>query len=414
MKSALLIIVAIFLVASMMAGGFGSLIKEEEQSSIPGQSNPIKLVANGLNGALNNLQIQKLTVGSSNPAPSNSSSPNQGGSPSPGTNTSSPSPQPSASVPALVSPSPAASVNHFSTPPVIPYCTSNPDYSTCPGNCPAGGSRTCVLRGPGNCTPVSQPVSCQYSPPPTSCNPSLYNQCPVLTAGCTCTATRVNCGGGRCVSAIPGPCNGHFDQLCSLCAGSTSGYYCLAKPVVYLYPKSKITIDVSVETTGEIVVSDPLYPLGGWKNVIAHPDGTLYYQGRNYRELFYETNVQDFDKPQNGLIIPTSELDKKLKEYITKLGLTRLDEQTEFLEFWIPKLKKLNAPYILFSILDNGAKDKADKVNISPQPETFIEFIAYFKPLEAPIDVESLKLPLEPTKRIGFTAVEWGGVIDDK
>jgi len=54
-----------------------------------------------------------------------------------------------------------------------------------------------------------------------------------------------------------------------------------------------------------------------------------------------------------------------------------------------------------------------DKVIITPEPDTFIFFLAYFKPLSQPIQVKPLMLPLEPPKRVGFTAVEWGGTIDN-
>jgi hypothetical protein len=50
-------------------------------------------------------------------------------------------------------------------------------------------------------------------------------------------------------------------------------------------------------------------------------------------------------------------------------------------------------------------------VNISPKPDTFIEILVYFKPLKQQIPLAPLILPVTP-KRIGFTAVEWGGTID--
>lgn len=41
--------------------------------------------------------------------------------------------------------------------------------------------------------------------------------------------------------------------------------YCMGKPVIYLYPLVKTLVDVLIHTSGEIIVSDPLYPEGGWK-----------------------------------------------------------------------------------------------------------------------------------------------------
>src|SRR6185437_7133331 len=59
-----------------------------------------------------------------------------------------------------------------------------------------------------------------------------------------------------------------------------SGRYCVAKPVIYLYPTVPTSVNVSVLTSGKVVVSDPHYPIGGWKDVFAKPDGTLEYQNQ--------------------------------------------------------------------------------------------------------------------------------------
>ena len=208
------------------------------------------------------------------------------------------------------------------------------------------------------------------------------------------------------------PMTSTFDSWCqipSLTSG-LDGFFCLGKPVVYLYPEKPILVDVSVETPGKIVVSDPLYPAGGWKNVLAHPDGTLIYENRTYKELFYESEVDEFLKPANGVIIAVSQLEPKLKELIFRLGLNDGESQ-EFLDFWVPRLEKLNSNYILFSLIEKSAKEKIDHVNISPEPDTRIEFIGYFKPLSTPVEITPLTLPARP-ERVGFTAVEWGATID--
>ncbi|TSC66368.1 MAG: Ubiquitin family protein, partial [Microgenomates group bacterium Gr01-1014_80] len=144
--------------------------------------------------------------------------------------------------------------------------------------------------------------------------------------------------------------------------------------------------------------------------VEAYPDGTLIYQNRFYKELFYETDVNKINPPKNGLVLDINNLDRQLPEIITELGLSET-EGNEFLDFWLPGLKNLDSPYLLFSVLDQAEKDRTDKIEISPEPDTFISFIAYFKPLNAPISIPPLLIPERP-KRVGFTAVEWGGVID--
>lgn len=187
---------------------------------------------------------------------------------------------------------------------------------------------------------------------------------------------------------------------------------CVAKPIIYLYPIAQTMVDVKITIPGKVIISDPLYPDDGWKNVLASPNGTLLYKNNKYHELFYESDVDKVNAPDDGIVIAKSDLKDKLTEATTKLGLNKF-EQKEFLEYWIPELNKLNSPYILFSVIDPMEKERIDHVDISPIPDTFIGFLAYFKPQDSPeTDLMPLVLPENPPNRTGFTAVEWGGTID--
>lgn len=235
-----------------------------------------------------------------------------------------------------------------------------------------------------------------------------------IDPSCPCVgAYKTVCKDGHSVSQIgPAgqvlpPSNG--DQYCRD-FGITDGTYCEAKPVIYLYPTERLLVDVQIQTIGKIVVSDPFYPEEGWQRVEAYPSGQLYYQGKPYTELFYETLVDDLMLPQNGIIIKTEYLQPQLENILTQLGLNA-KERDAFLSWWLPHLKAVNTPYMLFSILDAAEKGRTDTVFITPKPDTFIGFIAYFKPLSKPYFVTPLILPSTP-KRVGFTAVEWGGVLD--
>jgi len=190
----------------------------------------------------------------------------------------------------------------------------------------------------------------------------------------------------------------------------TNGRYCLEKPVIYLYPTQPTSVDVAVISTGQVTVSDPLYPDGGWKHVLADPNGTLTYQDKQYSELFYETSVTTFAKPTSGIVIPTGQLNNKLNNILDQLGLVGREKE-EFIDFWVPQLQTLNSPYIYFSLLDSKEKAKVDTVNIMPKPDTQIAFIAYFKPVATDTNNSVLKLPTKPERK-GFVSVEWGGVLD--
>lgn len=188
---------------------------------------------------------------------------------------------------------------------------------------------------------------------------------------------------------------------------------CVAKPVIYLYPLVTTLVDVRVKVPGKIIVSDPLYPDNGWTNVLAYPNGSLVYKNQSYSELFFESDVDKVNAPDNGMVIAKKDLLEKLTDVTRRLGLRGI-EQAEFLEYWLPELNKLDAPFILFSVIDPVEKERIDHVEITPKPDTFIAFIAYFKPLNSiPTDLKPLELPANPPKRIGFTAVEWGGTIAD-
>lgn len=190
------------------------------------------------------------------------------------------------------------------------------------------------------------------------------------------------------------------------------GLECIGKPVIYLYPTKTTLVDVSLSIPGIVTVSNPLYPEGGWKNVEAHPDGSLKYNGSTYKELYYETALTTKSpQPTQGIFIPKDTLEEQLTTITTQLGLLPIERQ-EFLDYWIPRLTALNTPYVFFSILDPQEKERVDHVAISPKPDTMIAFIAYFKGVQTPFAIQPLQLPLTPPERKGYTAVEWGGTIE--
>lgn len=239
---------------------------------------------------------------------------------------------------------------------------------------------------------------------------------------CTCSHTVIICENYKCKGIDYERSNPEKNPLgcdsadsfglCDLGFAEGDGSYCVAKPIIYLYPEFPTAIDVAVKSTGHVVISDPLYPENGWKGVLAYPNGNLSYQGKQYRELFYETDVDDFQKPKNGINISRKNIDKELSAILTKLGLNEF-ERKEFTDFWVPILENQEKPYIQFSLITGKAKEEIDKVIIDPKPDTFIEILAYFKPLDKPFEGPKLEISSTPS-RIGFTAVEWGGVLDNK
>ncbi len=264
-------------------------------------------------------------------------------------------------------------------------------------------------------TPTPQPTPI----PQSGC---FADSCQPIGEECKCPDLHITCKDGKCLKVDitkSGPlyqsytcANVDAEQWCTgVCGKTIEGDFCLGKPVIYLYPQKPTVVDVTIRTEGNIVVSDPLYPTGGWKNVLANPDGTLTYQKKQYRELFYESNTQTLTRPETGVVMEKQNLKSQLLAFITHLGLSRADEQQEFLDWWIPRLQNIKTDKLFISILEKDEKDRVDNVDISPKPDTFIQFIVYFAPLADGETVTPLILPPTP-KRIGFTAIEWGGVID--
>ncbi len=190
---------------------------------------------------------------------------------------------------------------------------------------------------------------------------------------------------------------------------------CNSKPVIYFYSPKTLSVDVKLDIPGFVTESIPHYPANGWQNVTVHPqgtiDGTLSYQNKSYKELYYEDETSKATPPQEGFVIKTSDLKPSLREYTAKLGLNA-SEQAEFLNYWVPRLTDLHVPYIFFTVFDEAQKEKVDHVIVNPAPDTSIAFLAYFKPLNTPIQVAPLQFPVVP-KRDGFTMVEWGGTIEN-
>lgn len=261
---------------------------------------------------------------------------------------------------------------------------------------PGGSNPECGIANPelrlgknpeGKCCVMDGPVNSA-----TDCCPGVPTCKEILDAGGSLTKEGVN-------------------YSCSM-QPTQAALWCDAKPVIYLYPEVKTIVDVSLKVPGTIPVSIPFYPAdGGWKNIEAYPGGKFIYQGKTYNELFYEANITPIAPPDNGIIVKRENINDSLKQITAKLGLNTT-EQHEFLNYWMPRLNDLNSRYVHISVFSPDQKDIIDHVDITPKPDTFIQFIMYYKPLQKTLNLKPLQLPNTPPKRVGFTAVEWGGIID--
>lgn len=280
-----------------------------------------------------------------------------------------------------------------------PFCT--PKYQDIPranvGKCICNEIILCVYKTPKQiCTPTGVNDKSGGCTPIQMCRPGQPYCDMAQFRGCAIEDREIS----------QAQCNADFEAgLCEM--------QCLAKPVIYLYPTEPLFVDVKLEIPGRVTVSDPLYPDDGWKNVYAYPNplGAIKYQGRDYPYLYYETDVVKPEIPTQGFVVKTELLEPKLRDMLTKIGLIE-HEQNDFIEYWLPELQAEKKPYMFITTLPHEEKEKVDKVIMSVEPDTRIEVIFEFEPLDEFKIVTPLKLPSTPPKREGFTMVEWGGAIN--
>ncbi len=176
------------------------------------------------------------------------------------------------------------------------------------------------------------------------------------------------------------------------------------KPVIYLYPK--VDTNVSVAVGANVTVSDPLYPTGGWKNVLARPNGQLRYQGQEYGSLFWEGQGNgEYPAITQGTVVAQKDMLATIEKQLASQGLQGR-EITEFISFWRPNLPK--DPYVRLTWLTLPQINELAPLQVTPRPNTSIRVFLDFEGLSKPISLPAQKF--NAPKREGFTLVEWGGL----
>lgn len=189
----------------------------------------------------------------------------------------------------------------------------------------------------------------------------------------------------------------------------TEGEYVISggcgKPVIYLYPEK--TTKVSVKVDAKIVKSDPLYN-NGW-NVTASSNGQLLWNGKTFNSLYWEGYGHEYPTANKGFVVKQSDLVSTLNQHLDKLGLNAKEKQ-DFLDFWLPKLP--NSPYLRLTWFMTPEMNKLAPLSVSPKPDTTIRIFLDYEALDKPITIKPQQL--YSPKRIGFTLVEWGGLLLEK
>lgn len=180
-----------------------------------------------------------------------------------------------------------------------------------------------------------------------------------------------------------------------------------AKPVVYLYPIGITSVDVKVGAN--VTVSDPYYPAGGWKNVLANPNGQLTYLGKNYDSLFWEgTGVGNYPGITSGTVVKRDQAASTIRKQLAEQGLNA-KETNDFMAFWESKIP--NKPYIRLTWLGTADMNALAPLHVSPKPDTVIRVFLDMDGFDTPINLPVQKF--SAPERKGFTVVEWGGLTSE-
>ena len=167
------------------------------------------------------------------------------------------------------------------------------------------------------------------------------------------------------------------------------------KPVIYLY--STKPTQVSVKVGAKITVSEPAYN-DGW-NVLAEPTGkqTLFWEG---------LGMGAYPEITEGTIVPRDQLEATLWSQLAQLGLNDR-ESKDFMDFWFTKMP--TTPYIRLTWFGAKQMNELAPLFVSPKPDTVIRVFLDFEGLQKQISLPSQRLTAIP--RVGFTLVEWGGLL---
>lgn len=177
------------------------------------------------------------------------------------------------------------------------------------------------------------------------------------------------------------------------------------KPALYLYPEAPTEISVKLITDGKLTCTYPAYGRDGWQKVMAHPDGTLIKDGREYYCLYWEAAVDMKPDMTKGACVKGEDSAAYLEYALAALGLTER-EANEFIIYWLPRLEQ--NPYNLITF-QTEAYTSVVGLEITPEPDSLLRVCMVAQPLDTPVEIEAQIF--EPFVRDGFVAVEWGGVM---
>lgn len=185
----------------------------------------------------------------------------------------------------------------------------------------------------------------------------------------------------------------------------TNGVGGYAKPVLYLYPKTNIDVTVTFANPNMLTTTYPKFK-NKW-SVSAYPNGDLYdSKGNYYYALYWEEEQNHNIDFSEGFYVTKENAIEFLEEKLSIIGLNA-KERNEFIMYWLPILEKNEKSLVYFELTEE--REKYNKLIINPKPDSILRMAIHVKKVNKKTSIKEEKLTT--FNRVGFTAVEWGGVI---
>lgn len=176
------------------------------------------------------------------------------------------------------------------------------------------------------------------------------------------------------------------------------------KPILYLYPTENTNITVKFEHPEYLTTTYPKYN-DGW-SVNADANGNLYDEnGKYYYALYWEEDYHNKPSFKEGFYVEKENAINFLEEKLSIIGLNDR-ERNEFIMYWLPILESNKKSLVYFELTES--KEKYNKLIIDPKPDSLLRITMHVKKINRKIDIKEQELPT--FNRVGFVAVEWGGV----
>lgn len=188
------------------------------------------------------------------------------------------------------------------------------------------------------------------------------------------------------------------------------------KPVIYVYPDVTQSVNIQLRVQGTLGFTYPAYNIpgnndsavSGW-TFMAHPDGTIRLNGREYDYLFWDGRIEvtnTFNLKPTGFIVQRDSLVSFFEKQLTVMNLSPR-EQEDFITYWVPRMQKNDASYVRFVF--NEGYDQFATIKVFPQPKNIFRVMMVWQDATEMETIEILPQNIPTAKRDGFTVIEWGG-----